>query len=92
MFIYVDSEKAELIKSQWPKAREILENNNNFNYGDMSDQIEKLLDQLYETNYELDNIKEYVSNKFIVPKYHKNTMIKTKIIDVLKNNMFAVLI
>lgn len=92
MFIYVDSEKAELVKSQWPKAREILENNNNFNYGDMTDQIEKLLDQLYETNYELDNIKEYVSNKFIVPKYHKNTMIKTKIIDVLKNNMFAVLI
>jgi flap endonuclease-1 len=92
MFIYVDSEKAEMVTAQWPKAREILQNNNNFNYEDMTDRIEELMEQMYEKNYKLDIIKEYASNNFIVPKYHKSTTIKSKIINTVRNNMFAVLV
>lgn len=92
MFIYVDSEKAEMVTAQWPKAREILQNNNNFKYEDMAARIEELTEQMYEKNYKLDIIKEYVSNNFIVPKYHKNTTIKSKIINTVRNNMFAVLV
>jgi flap endonuclease-1 len=92
MFIYVDSEKAEIVKSQWPKAREILQNNNNFNYEDMGERIEKVLEQLSETNDDIDNIKEYVSSKFVITKYSTQTTTKSKFINTLKNNMFAVLI
>jgi flap endonuclease-1 len=90
MFIYVDCEKAELVKSQWPKAREILQNNNNFNYEDMNDKIEEVLEQMYEKNYQLANIKEYVSSKFVIST--TPTKMKPKIINTLKNNMFALLI
>jgi sialic acid synthase SpsE len=92
MFIYVDSEKAEIVKSQWPKAREILQNNNNFKYEDMGERIEQVLEQLSETNDEIDNIKEYVSSKFVITKYSTQTTTKSKFINTLKNNMFAVLI
>ena len=91
MFIYVDEEKGNVIQSQWAKARDILQNNNNFCYDDMVDKIEEVSDQLYETNAKLDNLKEYVNDKFIFPKYHKTASDKT-FVNKFGNNMFSILI
>lgn len=87
MFIHLDTEKSNIIQSQWAKAREILQNNNNFCYDDMADKIEELTEQLYEDNYKIDSIKEYVGDKFIYPKYNKSP-----IVNKLRNNMFAILL
>lgn len=83
MFIYVDEERGNTIRSQWAKARDILRNNNNFCYEDMVDRIEELSDQVDEDNDKLDSIKEYVGDKFIYPKYNKSP---------IRNNMFAILV
>jgi 5'-3' exonuclease len=91
MFIHVDNEKATTLTLQWFKAREILRNNNNFCYDDMTDKIDELLEQLDENNYKLSSIKEYVNDKFIRPKYNKLTITKT-IVNGLRNNMFAMLV
>jgi flap endonuclease-1 len=88
MFIYVDEARANNIISQWPKAREILRNNNNFCYDDMNDRIEELLEQLHDTNDKLYVIKEYVHDKQIGEKCIK----PSPIINRLKNNMFAMLV
>jgi flap endonuclease-1 len=86
MFIHVDDERAISIKSQWSKAREILRNNNNFCYADMIDRIEEMSDILYENNYKLGCIREYLGDKFISSKHSKPTSNK------LRNNMFALLV
>jgi flap endonuclease-1 len=87
MFIHVDEEKANTLTQQWSKAREILRNNNNFCYEDMIDRIEQLSDQLHDNNDKMSIIKEYVNDKFICPKYNKQTLVNK-----FRNNMFAILV
>jgi flap endonuclease-1 len=91
MFIHVDDEKANNIQSKWSKAREILQNNNNFCYDDMIDKIESLVEQLHENNDKLSSIKEYVDDKFMCPKYIKST-VNRSFVNKFQNNMFAMLL
>ena len=86
MFIHVDEERASNIQSQWSKAREILRNNNNFCYADMIDKIEEMSDKLYENNYKLGCIRDYLGDKCMPLKNHKPTINK------FRNNMFAILV
>ncbi len=90
MFIHVDEEKANNIKSQWSKAREILRNNNNFCYDDMIDRIEELLEQLHD-NDRLCKIKQYGVDNSISSKHHNLKSEKT-FINKFRNNMFAILL
>jgi flap endonuclease-1 len=91
MFIHVDEEKAQNLRLQWTKARNILQNNNNFCYDDMIDKIEELYDQLHENNYKMINIKQYVDDRFILSKTSKLTVEKT-FVNKFRNNMFAMLV
>lgn len=87
MFIHIDEEKANKIRSQWFKAREILQNNNNFCYEDMGDKIEELLEKLSETNDKMYIIKQYLSDNFITTPSHKSNGVNK-----FRNNMFAILL
>jgi flap endonuclease-1 len=86
MFIHVDEERASNIQSQWSKAREILRNNNNFCYADMIDKIEEMSDKLYENNYKLGCIRDYLGDRCIPLKHHTPTVNK------FRNNMFSILV
>jgi flap endonuclease-1 len=86
MFIHVDEERASNIQSQWSKARDILRNNNNFCYADMIDKIEEMSDKLYENNYKLGCIRDFLGDKCIPLKHHTPTVNK------FRNNMFAILV
>jgi flap endonuclease-1 len=86
MFIHVDEERASNIQSQWYKAREILRNNNNFCYADMIDKIEEMSDKLYENNYKMGCIRDYLGDKCMPLKHHTPTVNK------FRNNMFAILV
>jgi flap endonuclease-1 len=86
MFIHVDEERASNIQSQWSKAREILRNNNNFCYADMIDKIEEMSDKLYENNYKLGCIRDYLGDRCMPLKHHTPTVNK------FRNNMFAILV
>jgi hypothetical protein len=94
MFIHVDVEKANTIMAQWYKAREILRNNNNFCYDDMSDRIEELLEQLSDVNDKLYIIKEYVYNTDEKQQIKPSRVSQNGIFvnNRLKNNMFAILV
>lgn len=92
MLIFVDEEKFKTIISQWPKAREILRNDNNFCYEDMTNKIEALSKQLQEENYKIYNIKEYINDGKIITKRCDKKPEEKSITNQFRNNMFSVLL
>jgi 5'-3' exonuclease len=64
-FLYVDSEKEKIVQQKWPKAREILQNNTNFNFDRVKNKtvgILKVLSDKHDTfsKYSEDMLRDYL--------------------------------